>query len=184
MGLPRQRPRLDTRAGGRPASHALARGFMRKLNSERAKSSHRAAAAVAGGRDRLAPPQPRILENVFGVCAHAQHPVRDAEEAGAQVGEDGQRVGHGRGLHGQSMCIDAAGQAFVTPEGGHPAIPAEAVNAVPHRTPSDEDFALMREFFRDEEIADLTFSVAAIRAWNMLNASVQTQVPETPYTLG
>jgi AhpD family alkylhydroperoxidase len=61
---------------------------------------------------------------------------------------------------------------------------AEAVNAIPHRTPSDEDFALMKRVFTDEEIADLTFSVSAIRAWNMLNASFRTQVPETPYVPG
>jgi alkylhydroperoxidase family enzyme len=36
----------------------------------------------------------------------------------------------------------------------------------------------------DEEIADLSFSVGAIRAWNMLNASFHMQVPETPYTAG
>jgi AhpD family alkylhydroperoxidase len=61
---------------------------------------------------------------------------------------------------------------------------AEAVNAVPQRTPSDEDFALARKHFSDEEIADLTFSVGAIRAWNMLNASFHTPVPETPYVGG
>jgi AhpD family alkylhydroperoxidase len=61
---------------------------------------------------------------------------------------------------------------------------AEAVNAIPHRTPSDEDFASMKKIFTDEEIADITFSVCAIRAWNMLNASFHTQVPETPYVAG
>jgi alkylhydroperoxidase family enzyme len=59
---------------------------------------------------------------------------------------------------------------------------AEAVNAVPHRTPSDEDFEWVRKHFRDEEIAELTFAVGAIRAWNMLNASFRTPVPEVPYT--
>lgn len=58
---------------------------------------------------------------------------------------------------------------------------AEAVNAVPHRTPSDEDFALVRRHFSDGEIAELTFVVGAIRAWNMLNASFHTPVPEVPY---
>ena len=61
---------------------------------------------------------------------------------------------------------------------------AEAVNAVPQRTPSDADFALVKKHFSDEEIADLTFSVAAIRGWNMLNASFHTPVPETPYVGG
>jgi AhpD family alkylhydroperoxidase len=58
---------------------------------------------------------------------------------------------------------------------------AEAVNAIPHRTPSDDDFALLKNSFTEAEIADLTFSVAAIRAWNMLNASFHTPVPEKPY---
>lgn len=61
---------------------------------------------------------------------------------------------------------------------------AEAVNAVPHRLPSDTDFAEVREHFSDAEIVDLTFGVAAIRAWNVLNASFHTPVPETPYTVG
>jgi len=59
---------------------------------------------------------------------------------------------------------------------------AEAVNAVPHRTPSDEDFALVKQHFSDAEIAELTFAVGAIRAWNMLNASFHTPVPEVPYS--
>mgnify|MGYP001627317098 CR=1 FL=1 len=61
---------------------------------------------------------------------------------------------------------------------------AEAVNAVPHRVPSDEDFAAVRAHFSDAEIAELSFAVAAIRAWNMLNASFHVQVPETPYQAG
>jgi AhpD family alkylhydroperoxidase len=61
---------------------------------------------------------------------------------------------------------------------------AEAVNAIPQRSPGDADFAAVKQHFSDAEIADLTFSVTAIRAWNMLNASFHTQVPETPYTVG
>jgi AhpD family alkylhydroperoxidase len=61
---------------------------------------------------------------------------------------------------------------------------AEAVNAIPQRSPSDADFAAVQQHFTDAEMADLTFSVTAIRAWNMLNASFHTQVPETPYTAG
>ena len=58
---------------------------------------------------------------------------------------------------------------------------AESVNAVPHRTPSDAEFADMRENFKEGEIAELTFAIAAIRGWNMLNASFHTPVPEQPY---
>lgn len=61
---------------------------------------------------------------------------------------------------------------------------AEAVNAIPQRTPSDEDFAQVKQHFSDAEIAELTFGITAIRAWNMLNASFHMQVPETPYTVG
>lgn len=61
---------------------------------------------------------------------------------------------------------------------------AEAVNAVPHRVPSDEDLALMRRHFTDAEIAELTFAVGAIRSWNVLNASFRMPVPEVPYAAG
>ena len=61
---------------------------------------------------------------------------------------------------------------------------AEAVNAVPQRTPSDADFEAVKQHFSDEQIADLTFAVGAIRSWNMLNASFHMPVPETPYAAG
>ena len=61
---------------------------------------------------------------------------------------------------------------------------AEALNAVPHRTPSDADFEQVRRHFTDAEIAELSFAVGAIRTWNMLNAGFQTPVPETPYAAG
>lgn len=58
---------------------------------------------------------------------------------------------------------------------------AEAVNALPQRTPSDEEFAAAREQFNDEELSELTFAVGAIRAWNMLNAAFHMPIPATPY---
>ena len=58
---------------------------------------------------------------------------------------------------------------------------SEAVNAVPNRTPSDGEFRDMREQFSESEIAELTYAITAIRAWNMLNASFHMPVPETPY---
>jgi AhpD family alkylhydroperoxidase len=58
---------------------------------------------------------------------------------------------------------------------------AEAVNALPQRTPTDTEFADMREQFKESEIAELTFAVGAIRSWNMLNASFHMPVPEKPY---
>ena len=59
---------------------------------------------------------------------------------------------------------------------------AEAVNAMPHRSPSDEDFAWVKQHFSDEEIAEMTFAVGAIRAWNMLSVSFHLPIPEVPYT--
>ena len=61
---------------------------------------------------------------------------------------------------------------------------AEAVNAVPHRAPSDAEFEEARRHFSDAELAELTFAVGAIRAWNMLNASFHMPVPAKPYLAG
>jgi AhpD family alkylhydroperoxidase len=61
---------------------------------------------------------------------------------------------------------------------------AEAVNALPHRTPSDADFQEMKRYYSDAEIAEVTYAVGAIRAWNMLNASFHMPVPEVPYSAG
>jgi AhpD family alkylhydroperoxidase len=58
---------------------------------------------------------------------------------------------------------------------------AEAVNAIPQRTPSDGEFAALREHFKDGEIAALTFVICSIRAFNMLNVSFCSPVPEKPY---
>ena len=57
----------------------------------------------------------------------------------------------------------------------------EAVNALPHRHPSDEEFENVRAHFDDAQVAEMTFAVGAIRAWNMLNASFRRPVPETPH---
>ncbi len=61
---------------------------------------------------------------------------------------------------------------------------AEAANAIPHRLPSDSDFEEVKRYFSDADIAELTFSVTAIRAWNALNASFHTPVPESPHIAG
>jgi len=60
---------------------------------------------------------------------------------------------------------------------------AESVNAIPNRTPSDAEFAELREHFKESEIAELTFAIGAIRVWNMLNASFHTPVPEQTYVV-
>ena len=61
---------------------------------------------------------------------------------------------------------------------------AETVNALPHRTAADADFEEMQKHYSDAEIAEITFVVGAIRAWNMLNASFHMPVPEVPYSAG
>jgi AhpD family alkylhydroperoxidase len=58
---------------------------------------------------------------------------------------------------------------------------AEAVNAIPQRTPTDTEFAGLRDHFKDGEIAALTLVICAIRAFNMLNVSFCSPVPDKPY---
>jgi AhpD family alkylhydroperoxidase len=59
---------------------------------------------------------------------------------------------------------------------------AEAVNAIPHRVPSEAEFAALREHFQESEIAELTLAICAIRSFNAMNASFRTPVPDKPYT--
>lgn len=57
---------------------------------------------------------------------------------------------------------------------------AEAVNAIPASSPSDEDFAELRAHFSDNEIAELGYAIAVIKGWNTLNVSLRNQIPEVP----
>lgn len=57
---------------------------------------------------------------------------------------------------------------------------AEIVTAIPHADASDAEFAALRTQFSDEEIADLSFAIAAINAWNLLNVSLRNPLPEKP----
>ena len=57
---------------------------------------------------------------------------------------------------------------------------AEAVNAIPHRHPGDADFALLKEHFSDNEIAEMSYAIAVIKGWNTINASLRNQIPEVP----
>lgn len=72
-------------------------------------------------------------------------------------------------------------QRFFSPRESAALAWAEAVNAIPQRTPSDAEFSALREHFKDREIAELTFVVCAIRAFNMLNVAFRSPVPEQPY---
>jgi AhpD family alkylhydroperoxidase len=57
---------------------------------------------------------------------------------------------------------------------------AEVVNAIPAKDPSDEDFARLQAHFTDNEIAELSYAIAVIKGWNVLNVSLRNQIPETP----
>ena len=55
---------------------------------------------------------------------------------------------------------------------------AETLNAV-GTTPLPEDaLEQAREHFNEREMAELTFAVAAIRAWNVLNVGLRKPLPE------
>jgi len=58
---------------------------------------------------------------------------------------------------------------------------AEIANALPQRTASQEEFEEARRHLSDAELAELTFAVGAIRAWNTLNANFHMPVPPQPY---
>lgn len=60
---------------------------------------------------------------------------------------------------------------------------AELVNALPHADASDEEFARLQAHFSDEEIAELSFAIATIRAWNLLNVSLRNPLPEEPFAV-
>lgn len=57
---------------------------------------------------------------------------------------------------------------------------AEVVNAIPAKDPGDADFARLQEHFTDSEIAELSYTIAAIKGWNVLNISLRNPIPETP----
>ena len=54
----------------------------------------------------------------------------------------------------------------------------EIVTAIPHSDASDEEFARLKAQFSDEEIAELSFTIAVINAWNLLNVSLRNPMPE------
>lgn len=57
---------------------------------------------------------------------------------------------------------------------------AEIVNAIPRQDPSDADFEQLQQHFKDEEIVELSYAIAVIRGWNLLNISMRNPIPETP----
>lgn len=57
---------------------------------------------------------------------------------------------------------------------------AEAVNALPQRDDTDAAYAELEQHFTPNEVAELTYAVAAIKGWNLLNLSLRNQIPEVP----
>lgn len=57
---------------------------------------------------------------------------------------------------------------------------AETVNAIPAKDPSDDDFARLQVHFSDAEIAELSYAIAVIKGWNLLNVSLRNPIPEMP----
>ena len=54
----------------------------------------------------------------------------------------------------------------------------EIVTTLPHGDASDEEFASLKAQFSDEEIAELSFAIAVINAWNLLNVSLRNPIPK------
>jgi AhpD family alkylhydroperoxidase len=57
---------------------------------------------------------------------------------------------------------------------------ADAVNALPQRDDTDAAYSELREHFNETEIAELSYGIAAIRGWNLLNLSLRNQISEQP----
>lgn len=55
---------------------------------------------------------------------------------------------------------------------------ADAVNALPQRDDTDAAYVELREHFNETEIVELSYAIAAIRGWNVLNLSLRNQIPE------
>ena len=57
---------------------------------------------------------------------------------------------------------------------------ADAVNALPQRDETDAAWPALREHFSENEIAELGYTIAAIRGWNVINLSLRNQIPVHP----
>lgn len=68
---------------------------------------------------------------------------------------------------------------FYTPEERAALAWAESVNALDEHG-LDAASAELKQHFSEREIAELTFAVATINAWNMLNVSFRTSVERKP----
>ena len=57
---------------------------------------------------------------------------------------------------------------------------AEAVNALPLIDTTDVAYTDLREQFNPTEIAELSYAIAVIKGWNLINLSLRNQIPEVP----
>lgn len=57
---------------------------------------------------------------------------------------------------------------------------AEAVNALPQQDHTDAAYGALREHFSETEIAELSYTIAVIKGWNVINLSLRNQIPEVP----
>lgn len=57
---------------------------------------------------------------------------------------------------------------------------AEIITATPHSDASDEEYAKLQAVFSETEISDLSFAIAVINAWNLINAGMRAPIPEMP----
>ncbi len=53
----------------------------------------------------------------------------------------------------------------------------EAVTLIPQRQPGEAEFEALRAHFSDEQIAELSFAIGAINAWNRINVSLHQPIP-------
>jgi hypothetical protein len=53
---------------------------------------------------------------------------------------------------------------------------AERLTTLPDAHAEEEDYAALKEHFSDQEISDLTFTIAVINAWNRLGVGMQMPV--------
>lgn len=57
---------------------------------------------------------------------------------------------------------------------------ADAVNALPLHDDTDTAYRELLEHFDETEIVELSYAIATIRGWNVLNLSLRNQIPEQP----
>ncbi len=57
---------------------------------------------------------------------------------------------------------------------------AEALNALPQRDDTDAVYPQLRELFSEQEIAEMSYTIAAIRGWNVMNLALRNQIPVNP----